>query len=584
MDLILEVKSSQIEDVVVVTFNDPDTKLCVKSRNRTNVMAALRPIHAHSSRKHNPCPEYAMSGVYLGLNNSRPGSSLFVFTDSGAEDEYLDTQVIDLCQKTQSMFTIDGQVEYGLITVTGHTKDLNILYNGKIIKDKKIIWSENIKAIQMDKPNPGDYQVLVSDHDRITIDIAGRTDFTFEHGFSIQWPKVMNGTTQQPIAVPLMDYGEMKNIFRRKDFNPTEDDKKLKCPLPYKTPESITWFLNGFSINGTGATVNIVNYTDSNYTCLVIDKLSSSYYTFVLNIVTPPEFVSNVNQLEWNGLNEEQVNCEVTADPEAQIEWYYNDKKIDDKNNVTVRPITGWGKYMCRASNLHGTIEKTIVVKSRDCLIKRLDYTQNTPLVLVKVFKRGKSTLAWPEYAMNSAHYSIGSKKTVTLSCAGDDYASNYFKRFPGINEIDVTCDHEDKFVVNGTVYNTSDLLCDRKITATVVNTGEICQVEGIQKLKIGFKASEFVELYEACYDSLKAMTHTVLPVEGTWRDLETVPGLKWYQYQYNCNDNTLSCLYAKSQLLKAGVEPHNNSASIGTYINNINVNVFYPSVLRHEN
>ncbi|KAJ0172646.1 hypothetical protein K1T71_011785 [Dendrolimus kikuchii] len=1291
MDLILEVKSSQIEDVVVVTFNDPETKLRIKSRKRNYITEALSIIHAHTDKDYNPCPEYAMSGVYLGLNNSRSGSSLFVFTDSGAEDENLHTEVIDLCQKTQSMvtfiiasgqcmprpdhqldvyykvakacsgkvmffnpeeinevfnwvnifiqgeisilgtydlrpswfpttrnFTIDEQVEYVLITVTGRARGLKILHNRKSVYGKKIIWAENTKAVQLNNPEPGSYQVEIKDHDKVTIEIAGRTDFTFEHGFSQQQPKTMNDTTKQPIGdinnylsilvndpseaifikeveilslkdttifkiplidmgknfyrtapfvspsesfkiavngvvkktgrdisrtakvpvqpqpkpkvipnkqpqvtisedngkylvtkygesiiltckvsaypppnifwkdssgkilskkfslllqpydyvsyltlnsvtkseqischaenellstkksinikvnyfqistplpdtteakygtsktikcdirsqlpiqtrwylqkskssskdlltasssykvsadekeltivyvnketagvyiceatlvgdeeekatlhteikvvglevpaidkrrrsinvfvntsativckvskgtpkpqvtwqwkpnnskwvllssigeklqipnvglphsgiykcvaknsegidqhdiklivnsrpvikidkssyevsagVPfvriicnvtgypppaitwhegenpiangasytiydgglliknpkeselsnftcgasnqhgyaseefqltvygapkidksvkhlkafvntsptinckvtngipkpkvswqwrpkdstwmplseigeelqlssvslsqageykciaenregidhwettlvvqsppiiisnkteyigvlgdpylrvackvigypapiiawrnkenviipgqnysidegdlliknpqemestftcaasnefgsvsktfavsvyyhLMDYGEIKNIYKRKGFTPSEDDKKLKCPLPYKTPESVRWFSDGFSINVTGPTINIVNYTDSNYTCRITDKHSLSSYTFVLDIGTPPEFDSNVNDLEWTGLNEEQVNCEVTAKPEAQIEWYYNDKKIDDKNNVQVRPITGWGKYTCRASNVHDTIVKTIVVKSRDCLIKRLDYTQNTPLPLIKVSNRGESALSWPEYVIDNAYYTIGANKTFTLSCTNDDDRPNYFTRFPGIYEIDVTCHHEDNFVINGTMYKSSDLLCDKKVTATLVNTGEICHIEGIHKLKVGFKASKFVELYEACYDSKNAITHSVLSKEGTWGEVGTVPGYESYQYQYNCTKSASTCCYAKSQLLKAEVESYSSGAQLSTYIGKVNFN-----------
>lgn len=39
-----------------------------------------------------------------------------------------------------------------------------------------------------------------------------------------------------------MDYGEVKYIFKKEGFTPSDEDKKLKCPIATKTPERIRWF------------------------------------------------------------------------------------------------------------------------------------------------------------------------------------------------------------------------------------------------------------------------------------------------------------------------------------------------------
>lgn len=65
--------------------------------------------------------------------------------------------------------------------------------------------------------------------------------------------------------------------------------------------------------------INIVNFTNSNYTCRITDENSSNTYTFVLDLGTEPTFDSNKETLIWSGDSDEQVNCEVTARPKAQV-------------------------------------------------------------------------------------------------------------------------------------------------------------------------------------------------------------------------------------------------------------------------
>lgn len=224
-----------------------------------------------------------------------------------------------------------------------------------------------------------------------------------------------------------------------------------------------------------------------------------------------------------------------------------------------------------------------------------MDYTENIPLALIKTTKSGETTLRWPPYTKQSNHYTIRYNQAVTLSCATSNDTPNQFKTFPGVSEIEATCDHEDNFVVNGAVYKVSDLLCDKAVTASVVNDGEICHIEGIDKLKIGFKASKFVELYEACYDSRRHITHSVFAKEATWTMNENVPGHEHDKYEYNCTENETSCCYYNSQLLRAGHVSFSSGAQLSTYIKDTNKfpewrscdnrsNVRIPKFILHSN
>ncbi|XP_049697511.2 hemicentin-1 [Helicoverpa armigera] len=100
MDTVFNEKSSLIDNMVLVTFNDPDAEVRVNTRNRYQYKRILDEVEAHNIIN-NDCWEPAMNGVLLGLNESNRDSYMYVFTDAPARDYKDAPRVIELCQRKQ---------------------------------------------------------------------------------------------------------------------------------------------------------------------------------------------------------------------------------------------------------------------------------------------------------------------------------------------------------------------------------------------------------------------------------------------------------------------------------------------------
>ncbi|XP_022835189.1 hemicentin-2-like, partial [Spodoptera litura] len=105
---VLSSKASQIENFVLVTFNDPYASQRTVTTKRDEFKSALASIHVHGG---GDCPEAAMEGISLALRISRPHSYLYVFTDASAKDYARFEQVKSLSQKMQSqiVFILTGE-------------------------------------------------------------------------------------------------------------------------------------------------------------------------------------------------------------------------------------------------------------------------------------------------------------------------------------------------------------------------------------------------------------------------------------------------------------------------------------------
>ncbi|KAI8440936.1 hypothetical protein MSG28_009233 [Choristoneura fumiferana] len=106
-DTVMNSNASQIEDFVLVTFNDPDVELRTVTKDRDNLKDALRRIHVHDG---GDCPEMVMDGIKLALEKSRDASLLYVFTDASAKDYDKFAEVEALSQKklVQVVFVLTG--------------------------------------------------------------------------------------------------------------------------------------------------------------------------------------------------------------------------------------------------------------------------------------------------------------------------------------------------------------------------------------------------------------------------------------------------------------------------------------------
>ncbi|XP_047508508.1 hemicentin-1-like [Pieris napi] len=87
---VLNSKASEIEDFVLVTFNDPDVEPRTKTKEEKVFRARLNDISVHGG---DDCPEMSLTGISLGIDESRPYSLFYVFTDATAKDILLYDEV-----------------------------------------------------------------------------------------------------------------------------------------------------------------------------------------------------------------------------------------------------------------------------------------------------------------------------------------------------------------------------------------------------------------------------------------------------------------------------------------------------------
>ncbi|CAB3221600.1 unnamed protein product [Arctia plantaginis] len=126
-DTAMRTEDSQIENIVLVTFNDPDAELRTVTNNLSELKIALASIDVKGGAY---CPEYSLTGLKLALQNSLPYSLVFVFTDASAADYTMFEEIKRLAVKKsvriyfvltgecRSVYDDDYQVYYKLATAT----------------------------------------------------------------------------------------------------------------------------------------------------------------------------------------------------------------------------------------------------------------------------------------------------------------------------------------------------------------------------------------------------------------------------------------------------------------------------------
>ncbi|KAJ8720967.1 hypothetical protein PYW08_006432 [Mythimna loreyi] len=122
---VLSSNASQIENFVLVTFNDPSAQLRTITKDRTEFKRQVAAINVHGG---GDCPEYAMTGIELALKESLPLSYLYVFTDASAKDYGRFDQIKSISQKKQS------QVVFILTGVCGWREDAGYQVYHKVAK------------------------------------------------------------------------------------------------------------------------------------------------------------------------------------------------------------------------------------------------------------------------------------------------------------------------------------------------------------------------------------------------------------------------------------------------------------------
>ncbi|KAK3083786.1 hypothetical protein FSP39_003208 [Pinctada imbricata] len=87
---------------ILATFNDPDTTLTVT----TDGNELIRHLNALTAEGGDDCPEMAMAGLIRGIQQAKPGSCVFFFTDADAKDTDKEAQVEALIQRKRIKLTL----------------------------------------------------------------------------------------------------------------------------------------------------------------------------------------------------------------------------------------------------------------------------------------------------------------------------------------------------------------------------------------------------------------------------------------------------------------------------------------------
>uniref|UniRef100_A0A5S6QSD1 Ig-like domain-containing protein n=1 Tax=Trichuris muris TaxID=70415 RepID=A0A5S6QSD1_TRIMR len=106
-DTVLSQRERQVSNYVLVPFHDPDVGPAIVSDDVSYLRARMDEIDVQGG---GDCPEMALTGIKLALENSLPTSFLYVFTDARAKDYHLLDQVLNIVQEKQSqvVFVMTG--------------------------------------------------------------------------------------------------------------------------------------------------------------------------------------------------------------------------------------------------------------------------------------------------------------------------------------------------------------------------------------------------------------------------------------------------------------------------------------------
>ncbi|XP_049878338.1 hemicentin-1-like [Pectinophora gossypiella] len=96
-------KSTDVENYVLVPFNDPEVGPPIISSNAEELVASLNRLTVSGGHD---CPEDSLAGIQKALEVSNAGSTVFVFTDAYAKDNSKLEDIRNLCRNTSSQVII----------------------------------------------------------------------------------------------------------------------------------------------------------------------------------------------------------------------------------------------------------------------------------------------------------------------------------------------------------------------------------------------------------------------------------------------------------------------------------------------
>nr|XP_021185692.2 hemicentin-1 [Helicoverpa armigera] len=366
----------------------------------------------------------------------------------------------------------------------------------------------------------------------------------------------VSGTFEVNVDEGLVDFGTKHDVYLL-----LGETKKLECGAYKSKSQSIKWFKEFDELKEKFVQINKATYAnDGNYTCHVSDEHGHvETHTYVVDVGSIPKLYTPNNLDDWRGdIRDILSNCEVSeAKPEAKITWYFNGKELTDKEVPEIGIRYNWGRYTCTATNVHGSVKKSFDVKSSVCLIPRnLRDAANMPLLLT-------NEGTWPKWEFTDKYTILEQNEKITLSCPKQEGTSNTFRNFAGQSQLKAVCLSEDTFLLNEKKYKLSDLQCKNSIQLSVLREPVKCSIlaEKPELIRVGYNATDFLKIYDVCYDHAKNMP-LIARASMTKTDDSVGTNSNWFSYPgigdtkiargFTCKDSKTSCCYGKSQLLNA--------------------------------
>ncbi|KAG6440386.1 hypothetical protein O3G_MSEX001254 [Manduca sexta] len=366
--------------------------------------------------------------------------------------------------------------------------------------------------------------------------------------------KAMNNVDEDSVILDgivtdsIYEYENVRNIYIKKGSS-----EKISCNLTHTKTDTLRWFLNEYVTSQTGPYIYLENATeanDGNYSCRISNENGYSMNTFVVDVGYSPTFTSYQDDIiDWKG--DTSLDCAASAKPEAMTHWYFEGKHIRTNESLEQLPITKWGQYICNVANVHGSVNRSFIVTSTDCLIDREVNNELTPLLVTE-------NLKWPIFEAKKKFLVIPHLEKLVLSCQSQDNPSNSFTIMPDKTTIEATCAGKDTFSIGGEIYKYSDLHCSGKILPVVKKTGDQCLNDGTEMVQVGYEVDEFIELYSVCMDTKNKVPLYTKMSMFDMNNINTSTAYKWFNHSddsyfnnevYSC-ESPASCCVAKEQLV----------------------------------
>ncbi|KAI8440932.1 hypothetical protein MSG28_009229 [Choristoneura fumiferana] len=348
IDIVLNEKSSQIEDIVVVTFNDPTFGFRHRTRNEVELKQALDRIHVHEG---GDCEEMSLSGIKVALEESQPGSYLFVFSDASAKDYRKFNEIKALCQEKQSQIVFVLTGDCGSLS----SPDSQVYY--------KIAAASNGQVFRISKGEVG--QVGTATH----LIISVKDD---EHSVNIQNVEILDMNERVIQRLPLTS---AKPLSTELEGNMQLYDHEIRRGKP---KPHITWYFRqrGASqfklLPGKTDDVlpmnNVLVRDTGDYQCVVENIAGRATHILQLEVFGLPAFEKSPSVLEVRQSANLDIQCKIrSGNPPPAITWQFKTSEtgefhIIDNFGERLRIFnvqqSNSGFYKCEAKNNIGTAQQ----------------------------------------------------------------------------------------------------------------------------------------------------------------------------------------------------------------------------------